>query len=204
MPDGSIKKLSTKHAKIQLAELPFIRLGNKVSLHGRGFRELVEEGQKEIDTATVQPEIRVNLSERTVHIGDNLIEMIPMQLLIYTTFLIQKKEYCKHHERPYCFECTDCYPPLVELSGRPALEEMAKYYRRIYRDQPLKTEELLNKWKDGIGIDVLRQGISKINRIIKEQLNDETLLPYYSIATVKKYAGSRYGVRIEKGKVRIE
>lgn len=203
MPDGA-KKLSTKHAEIQLAELPFIRLGSKVSLHGKGFRELVEEGQKEIDTATMQPETKVNLVERTIHIGDNLIEMIPIQQMLYTTFLMQKKQYCKHHERPYCLDCADCYLSLVELSGRAALEEMAKYHRKIYRDQPLKTEELLNKWKNGMGIETLRQSISKINRTIKEQLNDQTLLPYYIIATVKKYAGSRYGMRLEKGKIIIE
>lgn len=204
MPDGTIKKLSTKDAKIELVELPFIRLGNKVSLHGKTFRDLVEEGQKEIDIAMMQPEIRVNLSERTIHIGDDIVEMIPMQLLIYTTLLMLKVGNCKYKERPYCLECTDCYTSLVELSSRPALDRMAEYHRKIYRNQPLKTEELLNKWKEGLEIALLRQGISKINRTIKEQLNNETLLPYYSITTVRKYAGSRYGVRVEKGKIRIE
>lgn len=204
LPDGTIKKLSTKYARIELAELPFITLRNKVSLHGKGFRELVEEGQKEIDTATMQPEIRVNLSKRTIYIGDNLINMAPMQLLIYTIFLMQKKEYCKHPEKPYCFVCTDCYPSLIDLSGRPALQEMAKYHRKIYRDKPDKTEEWLNKWKDGLPIDVLRQVISKINRAIKEQLNDDVLFTYYSISTLKRYADSRYGVRVEKGKIQIE
>lgn len=204
MADGTIKKLSTKDAKIELVELPFIRLGNKVSLQEKTFRDLVEEGQKEIDIATVQPEIRVNLSERTIHLRDNVIKMIPMQLLIYTTLLRLKKETCKHPQRPYCLECTDCYTSLVELSSRPALEKMGEYYRRIYRNQPLKTEELLNRWKEGIDVDVMRQGISKINRAIKEQLDNETLLPYYSITTVRKYADSRYGVRVEKGKIKIE
>lgn len=204
LPDGTIKKLSTKYARIELAELPLITLRNKVSLHGKGFRELVEEGQREIDTATMQPEIRVNLSERTIYIGDNLINMVPMQLLIYTVFLMQKKEYCKRPERPYCFECTDCYPSLVELSSRVALEEMAKYYEKIYSGKPLKTADLLNRWKDGLPIDVLRQGICKINRVIKEQLNKETLLPYYSITPVKRYASSRYGMKVEKGKITVE
>lgn len=204
MPDGTVKRLNTKDAEIQLAELPFIRLGNKISLHGKGFREFVAESQKEIDIATMQPTIRINLAERVIHIGDKLIEMIPMHLSLYTAFLMQKKEYCKHRERPYCFDCTDCYQSHIELSDRPALEEIVKYHRQIYKNQPLKSEELLNRWKDGMGIDVIRQGISKINRTIKEQLNDETILPYYSIVTVRKYSSSRYGVRVEKGKIRVE
>ncbi len=204
MPDGTVKRLNTKDAEIQLAELSFIRLGNKISLHGKGFRELVAESQKEIDIATMQPTIRINLAERVIHIGDKLIEMIPMHLSLYTVFLMQKKKYCKHLERPYCFDCTDCYQSHIELSDRPALEEIVKYHRQIYKNQPLKSEELLNRWKDGMGIDVIRQGISKINRTIKEQLNDETILPYYSIVTVRKYSSSRYGVRVEKGKIRVE
>ena len=55
------KKLNTKDAEIFLAELPFIRLKDKIPLNGKDFKELVKEGQKEIDTALTQPQIKVNL-----------------------------------------------------------------------------------------------------------------------------------------------
>ncbi len=203
-PNGTILHLNTKDAVIQLAELPFIRLGNKLFFRGKGFKELVAEGQREIDTATLQPEMRLNLSARTIHIGDILIEIIPVQLMIYMTFLRQKIEHCKYQERQYCFECTDCFQALPDLSSRPALEKMAQDYRKIYREQPFKAEEFLNKWKEGIGVEVLRGNISKINRTLKEQLNNETILPFYQVAVVKKYAGSRYGIRVEKSKILIE
>lgn len=205
--DGTIKQLNTKDAEIHLAELPFIRLSQKLSLQGKGFKELVAEGQKEIDTATMQPELKVSLADRTVHIGDRIIEMIPVQLMLYTALLRQKTDHCKYPDREYCLECTDCFQMLVDLSSRPALNEMAKDYGKIYRGQPLKAEELIKKgWNEGNeGLpDIIRQNISKIKGAIKEQLNDETLLPYYTITTIKKYASSRYGVRVEKGKIRIE
>lgn len=204
LPDGTLKRLNTKDAEIQLAELPFIRLGNKISLHGKGFRELVAEGQKEIDMATMQPPLIVNLKDRTVYIGDNLIEMIPIELMTYTAFLRQKTVYCRYPERQYCLDCAECFQVLTELSSRLSVEEMTKDYKRIYSGQPLKAEEFLNKWKDGMDTSVIRQNISKINRSIKEQLADETLLPYYCITPLKKYGSSRYGVRAEKGKIRIE
>lgn len=203
-PDGSLRQLNTNDAEIQLAELPLIRLGNKLSLNGKGFRELVSEGQREIDTATIQPELKANLSERTIYIGDTLIEMIPVQLMIHTAFLRQKIEHCKYPERPYCLECTACFPALSDLGGKPALEAMTKDYNRIYGGKPFKSEELFGKWQDGIKPEVLRGYISKINRTIKEQISDETLLPYYQVTTVKRYADSRYGVRVEKGKIRID
>lgn len=203
-PDGTIKKLNTKNAKIELAELPFIRFGNKIPLHGKGFRELVKDGQREIDTATMQPLLIANLSERTLYIGDRLVKMVPVELMIYTAFLKQKTLNCKYPERPYCLDCAECFQTLADFSGRPAVEEMAKDYKRIYRDHPLKSKEFLNKWADGIGVEIIRQSISKINRTLKEQLHDETFLPYYCVTALKKYGSSRYGVRVEKGKIRIE
>jgi len=202
--DGGLKQLNTRDVEIYLAELPFIRLSNKISLNGKGFKELVKEGQKEIDIAMVQPQIDINLSERTIYIGGNLIEMVPIQLMIYTTYMRQKIEHCKYSERAYCLDCTDCFPSIVDLSSRPALEEMAKDYRKIYAIQPSKTDDLLSKHKEGLDQPTIRQNISKINRTIKEQLNDETLLPFYTITALKKYAGSRYGVRVEKGKISIQ
>jgi len=198
------KTLHTRDAKINLAELPFIRLRDKISFGSKGFKEIIQEGQKEIDTATMQPQINVNLFERTIYIRDNLIEMVPIQLMIYTAYLRQKMDHCKYPERTYCFDCTDCFPSIVDLSTRPALEEMAKDYKKIYSIQPSKAEDLFDKHKDGLEQSTIRQNISKINRTIKEQLIDETLHPYYIITSVRKYAGSKYGVRVEKEKIKIE
>ncbi|WP_203471793.1 CRISPR-associated ring nuclease Csm6 [Dissulfurispira thermophila] len=204
MPDGKIKKLNTKDAKIELAELPFIRLGSKISLHGKGFRELVAESQKEIDTATMQPQLMVNLAERILYIGNKPIEMLPVELMVYTAFLKQKTLHCKYPERQYCLDCSECFQTLVDFSSRHATEEMAKDYMKIYDGHSFKSEEFLNKWSNGIDTGVIRQNISKINRTLKEQLQDDTLLPYYSVAAIKKYGSSRYGVRVEKDKIKIE
>lgn len=203
MPDNSIRRLNTDEALIELAELPFIRLGNKISLQGKGFRELVEEGQREIDAATIQPELAVNLSERVLSIRDITIEMIPVELMIYTAFLRQKLNNCRYPERPYCLDCIECFRTLSDLSSRPSAEEMATDYRKIYREQPFRAEEFLKRWPEGIDVNTIRQNISKINRTLKEHLRDETLLPYYLITNLKKYGSSRYGVRVEKGKIRI-
>jgi len=201
--NGTIKKLNAKDAEIQFAELPLIRLGNKISLQGKSFRELVAAGQKEIDTATIQPSLNVNLDERTVYVGGILIEMVAIQLMIYVSFSRQKTLHCKYPERQYCLECTDCFPTLADISSRPALEEMVKDYKSIYKGQMLKAEELLDKWPEGIKMEIIRQNISKINRTIREHLQDEMLLPYYCITALKKYGSSRYGIRAEKGKINI-
>ena len=199
-----IKPLHTKDAEIVLAELPFIRLREKIPLDGKGFKELVSEGQREIDTAMLQPFIRINLKERSIYIGDTPIDLVPLQMMIYIYFLRQKLEYCKYKDNIYCLECAECFATIAELSTKPVFEKMLKDYGLIYSIQPSRADDLREKSKEGMSPEILRSNISKINRAIKEQAMDETLLPYYSIATVKQYAGSRYGVRVEKGKIRIE
>jgi len=60
----------------------------------------------------------------------------------------------------------------------------------------MKSKELLDKWKEEMPPDVIRQNISKIKKTLKEGLNDETLLPHYTISTMKNYASRRYGVKV--------
>lgn len=201
LPDGSLKKLQTKDARIHLAELPFIRLGDKLNLQGKSFADLVQEGQKKLDTATIQPELLIDLSARTVHIGPRLIEMIPVQLMVYAALLKQKVHSCKHEEKPYCGDCTDCFLTLQNLLSPEAIEQMALDYKKMYRESPFRADELKTKWKDRPGTETIRQNISKISRTIKEQLPEEALWPYFTVTAVRRYAGTRYGVRAEKKKI---
>ena len=204
MPDGTARSLNTNDAEVVLAELPFVRLGGKLSLHAKSFHELVNEGQREIDIAMIQPEVKVNLPDGTTYVGETLVEMVPMQLMLYTMFLRQKTEHCKYPDRPYCHDCKGCYLSLAELTTRPALEEMAKDYAVIYRQKKFVVEELLGKHPEGLRQELLRQIITKIKGAFKDHLSDQTLLPYYVVTSDRRYAVSKYGVRVDKGKIWIE
>ena len=53
-------------------------------------------------------------------------------------------------------------------------------------------------------VEAFRQQVSKINRTLREGLEDETQLPFYLVTAVGKYGGKRHGVRIEKSKILFE
>ena len=97
------------------------------------------------------------------------------------------------------------FPLLGDLSKRKAFEEMAKDYRKVYGSSSGRVDEILKHWekRGGINLDTLRQNISKLNSATKESIKDETLLPYFVITSVGKHGSKRYGVRVEKGKIRI-
>ena len=104
--NGDVKQLNTDDAEISLIELPLIFLRDKLILPAGTVRELVAEGQKAIDSAAMQLPVRVDLTERTIYIGDVLIELQPAQLVLYTALLRYKLGPCKYNNRNYCQECT--------------------------------------------------------------------------------------------------
>ena len=110
-------------------------------MDGKGFKELVREGQKEIDIASIQPSVRVNLSEKVVYIGHVGIDMVPMQMALYVNLLRRKFEGCHFPERPYCLDCIDCFPYLGDLSNRKTLDEIVKDYQRAYGPSSGRVEE---------------------------------------------------------------
>jgi CRISPR-associated protein Csx14 len=198
------KELHTKDAQIFLAELPFIRIKDKIPLNWKSLKELVEEGQKEIDTSLTQPFIFINLKERVVTIGEKDIEFKPFHLVFYTYLLKQKLERCPYPERAYCYDCTDCFPQLNDLSTPKVTELLSRDYEIIYGPHSGHVENYRRQWKDGIEAAKLRSDRSKINREIIENLENETLSTYYTISSLRKYGGTRFGIRAEKGKIRIE
>ncbi|MBC7348982.1 MAG: TIGR02584 family CRISPR-associated protein [Candidatus Aminicenantes bacterium] len=202
--DGQEIILNTSQAKIMLADLPFIRLGRKLNLRGKSFRELVREGQKEIDLSALQPEVSLNLSNRRVQVDDKTLILPSSLLFYYTVFLRQKTDFCLYTNKDYCLDCQDCYRELNYLFGLEKLKQYAADYARIFGEKPFKWELFLKKWKSGIPVEVCRQYLSKLNRMLKEELNNDTLWSLISINSIKVYAGSRYGLRLEKSKITIK
>ncbi|MDI6756373.1 MAG: CRISPR-associated ring nuclease Csm6, partial [Thermodesulfobacteriota bacterium] len=196
-----VKKLNTKDANIFLAEIPFLSLSGKLSLNGKKYGELIAESQREINAATVQLPLKVDFQDHLIEIGDRAIEMVPMQLVVYSAFLREKLARCRHPERELCLDCTDCFLELVDLSNKESSGKMAEDYRKTYSPKSSRIEDFLRQWPEGMDVDALRQHRSKINRTLKEDIGSETLLPFYQISAVGKHGNKRYGVRIEKIKI---
>lgn len=204
------KTLNTDDAEIMLIELPFFKLRNKIRAEIEGIDTAVEYGQKEIDTSVGHPSINVNLKKCMVMVNSNgglngseniKIKLSPVQLMIYTQYLKIKINGCKYMERQYCSDCTECFPSLLDMSTKPALEEMAKIYRII---RPSNVDILLYNYKEGLTMEVLRQSISKIKKIFYDLIKDETLVSFCAIsASNKNYGNTRHGIKIEKRKIFI-
>ena len=205
LPDGTTKVLSTSLAEVTLAELPFIRLRERIDLGGKGFKELVEEGQRAIDVALVHPHLEVDLRERTLKIGPYIVELTPALLALYMVFVEQKLSRCVRKEEAYCRDCTDCFLPIESFMGMEALKTITGWYEKIYGKATGKGEDFYRRYEDrgGIPSEITRQNMSKIERELKDNLPDEALRSYYTISRVGKYGNTRYGLRVEKGRIKV-
>lgn len=180
MADGTEKTINSDMAGVQLAELPFIRLKDKLLLGNNNFRELVRQGQEGIDTALVQSPLRINLRDRALVIGGRTVYFTPMELSVYLILMEQKLHRCKQPERKYCLECTDCYISIGHLTGRESLNVFTDCYNRLFGKDSLKGREISEKYRNrgGIPSKIIRQAISKARRKIEEGMRDKALSPF--------------------------
>lgn len=201
------KDLNTGEAEITLAELPFIHLRHKLSLERRGFRELVAAGQEEINAAPIQLPLKIDLNQRSIAIGLDKIKLTPVQLALYNAMLNQKIKRCSHPRIKVCRDCTDCYitPEGKAIANHTILTEMQKTYEEIYGQNSgmtIKFQRYLEKG-NGIGVEIFRQNISKINGAIQKNLPDNILAAFYLISAVGGWGSTKYGIKLEKRKIQV-
>ena len=87
------------------------------------------------------------------------------------------------------------------ISNSAILTEMDKTYKRIYGQDSGMAIRFQNYLEKGIGVEIFRQNISKINNTIQKNIPDNTLASFYCISAIGEYGSKKYGVRLEKGKI---
>jgi len=195
-------KLYTKDAVITLAELPFIRLRDKVSLEAKGFRELIQQGQKGIDTALTRPELRVRMSDASVFVGQKKVPLSLLHFAIYCMYLRKKIEHCSHRGRTECGECADCFPAMKGHDPKAALEDIMYAYTQV---APSRAMDYRKNHAGGVNDDDLRQAISKIKKTFRDTLGDPAFSDYYAVtALTRTYGSTRHGIRAERERIRVE
>lgn len=178
--EDKVRVISTAEAKIELAELPFIKLRDFVEFDNKTFEELIATTQKEIDSVVKPPPLRFNLREKTVYIGAQNIKLSPKLWDIYFYFAYQKKRNCRETLRNTCNDCYECFVPIKGDKNTKGLLDM------------INTNESL-----------LRSLISKIKSEIKKQLHNKDITSYYYIDSKRKYGNTRYGILLDKRKILI-
>ncbi|RMG56422.1 MAG: TIGR02584 family CRISPR-associated protein [Acidobacteria bacterium] len=193
-----------KRARIELAEIPFIRLRDVL---GRRFTQLDESvertiqlAQHELDLTQTRPEsLIIDLENRQVRFGDAFLPLTGIRLALYTYYAGIKLEHCVRPDLLVCGPCTDCFQTFHELDRARFLQ----IYRRTFHGSALNFgEQLARKRKKGkpiLDVDNFHSYVSSLNRRIKEAGLPSSL----NIIATGGYGSRRYGLALDKTRIQI-
>ncbi len=182
--DGSFKVLVSE-IRIDMAEIPFVKmrrilpkdLVDSVS----HFSELVDLTQAELDKAQFEPELEVNLPQKTLVVTDRdktyQIKLRPTQMCFYA-YLSNHGSLLNH-----------------KAGNQSAMNEMWKQYRAAYAIAGTNQASFI--------YERLMQMRSKINAEIRKSLPQPLLQEYLLIHSDQKYGGATFSLHLPLSKIRI-
>jgi hypothetical protein len=166
---------------------------------GHSYTAMVYLAQREIDHVHLLPDLIINSREQQVKIGDNTSHLKPLEMVMLLHFAKRKLNECKIPHKKDCEECYECFEDIGECTS--AYATLLDDYRGLISEKSALYQNLYKKWseKGGVPHDTMRQNISKINRAI-QLINDS---PFYLIASIRKYGDTRYGIRLDRKRIRL-
>jgi CRISPR-associated protein (TIGR02584 family) len=185
---------NSRFARIDLITIPFIsvreQLGQDLLDQPRPPAELMQSLIRDTPETLV-----VNLAEGKLIFGRLELDMHPTRLALYAFFAERKNE-CRL-TRP-CTDCTDCF---LEATEVVAGDEVARIYERI------PGSRLVAEMSDsGIGSltkENFQSYKSKIRRDIQSAFGQGHLAEL-EIASSGSRPGTKYGIRLDRGRIRME
>ena len=199
--DGN--QISTATAKIELIEVPYIRLRDRLAYlfneKQLSFEKLVTMTQNELAQMPNLPPLEINLVTKRIKIGNRQINLSPIELAIYQYYAERTKN------RPDDISVKS-YHSYFEYAEGPFFPEAGlKRLLTIYRGiAPYGTVERFEKTLDKGSLTFERacQYFSRIKRKIQGALQDDELAEYYIVSAVGRYRKC-YGIKVDGAKIRI-
>lgn len=200
---GNGKSISTEQATIELIEVPYIRLRNKMEyLFGNkelSFDEMVRLTQNELEQMPDLPPLVVDLAKKRITIGNKEIHLTPIEIATYRYYAERSKARSdnisvKDYERYFEYAEGGCFFPdqglkrLLEIYHSVAPQGTIDRFKRDALD------------KGRLPFDRACEHFSRIKRKITSALGDDELAEYYIISAVGRYRKC-YGIKLDKGKI---
>ena len=201
---GKVRKINTSNAKVEMAEIPYVRLREKItSIFGKeelSYTEMVSSAQREIDSAPLLPELVLKRKEREIRIGNRTSRLQPLEMIILLYFAKNKLERCKALKAKSCDGCTRCFENVIECTSSSAVKTMLGDYQKLLSEKSGLYQRLYSSWsEEGISQGRMRENISKINRVIKGIHNSHL----YLISSIRVYGDTRYGMKLDRKKIKL-
>ncbi len=190
------RRLQTTEARIELAELPYVRLrglmGRTPSITASSFGELVALANQRLRLWHDPDPLSLDGQGKRVRIGDRPVSLTPSLMTLYRAFIRTKLNHCSRPTLPTCGDCTDCYVPftketwdtskrLLEARGAGTLLPMA------------------NRLDDAP--EQFRSLVSKLNKKLDETIGIAGSQNPYRVRSAGSKGHTAYGLALDKTKI---
>lgn len=197
------RSLSTLDAKIEIFDVPYIRLRKKMSAdltHEQlKFNELVLLTQAEIEQLPDVTAVVIDPQNQKIIIGNIKIHLTPIEMALYLYYAersLARDNAIPVHEYERYFEATEGihFP-------EAGLNRLLNIYRKLVSQFTLEQFKKRIS-KDDLEFEYVLQFISRIKNKIRKALADDLLSQFYMISAVGRYHKC-YGIKLDKSKITI-
>ncbi|HLA28506.1 MAG TPA: CRISPR-associated ring nuclease Csm6 [Syntrophales bacterium] len=185
----------TKYAKINLVPLPFVSIRDQLS--DAMLREPKDPAGLILSLIREDiPLLVIDLPQRKVVYKKREADMTPSRLALYAFFAMRKRDCSK--DSATCRDCTDCYAEMEEILA--CQTQIADLYRRITfsRDHAAMSDSGIL----GLTKANFNSTKSKIREILQQGFG-LTTIPEIAIEGVGIKPDTRYGLKIDRAKIRV-
>lgn len=185
----------TRYARISLVSMPFFPVRDRLS--DRMLREaetptalmmsLVKEARQDL---------MIDLRARTVTWKGVQCDMMPAHLALYVFFALFKKE--RDCSRSGCRGCDECFLSAVDVLDHQ--EQITGLYKKICSSRCV--EEMSDGGVCSLSSENFNSYRSKIKRILEQGFGAHEL-KHLEIASVGRRPGVRYGISLDRARIRI-
>ncbi|MEW6614997.1 MAG: CRISPR-associated ring nuclease Csm6 [Thermodesulfobacteriota bacterium] len=193
--DGQPYAKETKYAKITLVPIPFVSIREQISedllLEPKDPSTLLLSLVKERPYT-----LTVDLPNSKIAYKNLEIDMMPARLALYALFAMQKKG-CKKGQTS-CRDCTDCFLDIQQVFNQQG--RITEIYRKVSGNR-----EFVEMSDTGI-LSLNKENLRSYKTKIREDLQKGFglyALPEIAIESVGKKGETRYGIGIDRDKIRI-
>ena len=181
------RTLNTQDAKVQLVEIPFVRLRQglpeRLLVGEASFVEVVSCAQK----ASEKPRLRIDMDAKEVYLGDVLLSLTPSLFCWYAWHAVRLKSLGQD---------------LAPISARNAdKEEFLALIEKLYGKYHSLVERTRNGLQAGMENLYISEKNSRVNRLIERQAMDRA--HHFRIHPLGKRPNTQYGLTLSLEDIQI-
>ncbi len=200
LPKG--KRIDARKARIELAEIPYIRLRaflpEDLLKKSLPFTELVSLAQQHLRALERLEPVTIDTADHRLVIGETPINLSPAQVRLYTAFARIKTAHCVERDRKNCDECIACYPVVSDTNWDTVHKLLEQTAGEILLPPTGKGDT------DETRLARFRSLVTKTNSALAKGLGSERLAERYHIRSDGPRGETRYGLAVDKTLIQVE